>query len=247
MRPFTRYVALGDSRTVGVGDPDGAGGYRGWADRFAELLGALHPEVRYANLAVRDHRVAAIRSEQVDAALAHRPDLVTVLAGMNDIVRPRWNRAALAADLDVVFGRLIGSSATVVSFTVPDIGAIAPMARPLSTRIYAFNDEMRELADEHGVVLIDIESVEAIDDPAVWAEDRLHLDPLGHDLLARAVADTLRLPGADDSWRDRLPGPGDTARGGELRWAARHLLPRFGRAARDGAEAKRPDLLPVFP
>src|SRR6478735_8063127 len=36
---FTRYVAIGDSFTEGVGDPDESrpNGWRGWADRVAEV------------------------------------------------------------------------------------------------------------------------------------------------------------------------------------------------------------------
>ena len=37
-RRFERYVALGDSSTEGLDDPDGRGGYRGWADRLAERI-----------------------------------------------------------------------------------------------------------------------------------------------------------------------------------------------------------------
>ena len=33
---FRRFVAIGDSTTEGMDDPDGSGGYRGWADRLAE-------------------------------------------------------------------------------------------------------------------------------------------------------------------------------------------------------------------
>ena len=42
---FHRYVALGDSFTEGVGDPDPArpNGLRGWADRVAEVLAASRP------------------------------------------------------------------------------------------------------------------------------------------------------------------------------------------------------------
>ncbi|WP_054811871.1 SGNH/GDSL hydrolase family protein [Nocardia arizonensis] len=254
-RPFTRYVAIGDSQTEGVGDPDGMGGYRGWADRFAELLGAACPDVLYANLAVRGRRIEAIRAEQLDAALALGPDLVTVLAGMNDLIRPGASRAGLLRELDTVFGALVGSGATVVSFTFPDLGAVIPPARPLSARIYALNDDVRELAEEHGVVLVDIETAEVTGNPAVWAEDRLHLNPLGHDLLARAVADALALPGSDGSWREPLPFPERgyaRSMGAGLRWATRYLLPwaarrAAGRSAGDGVTAKRPDLLPVLP
>ena len=35
---FERYVAIGDSSTEGVDDPDGCGGFRGWADRLAERI-----------------------------------------------------------------------------------------------------------------------------------------------------------------------------------------------------------------
>jgi hypothetical protein len=38
VRTFHRYVAIGDSSTEGLVDPDGAGGYRGWADRLAQLI-----------------------------------------------------------------------------------------------------------------------------------------------------------------------------------------------------------------
>ncbi len=51
-----RYVAVGDSQTEGLNDGDEPAGYRGWADRFAEMLAVRHPGLRYANLAVRGHR-----------------------------------------------------------------------------------------------------------------------------------------------------------------------------------------------
>lgn len=35
---FERYVAIGDSSTEGLDDPDGNGGYRGWANRLAETI-----------------------------------------------------------------------------------------------------------------------------------------------------------------------------------------------------------------
>ena len=35
---YQRYVALGDSSTEGIDDPDGAGGYRGWSQRLAERI-----------------------------------------------------------------------------------------------------------------------------------------------------------------------------------------------------------------
>jgi hypothetical protein len=43
---WQRYIAIGDSGTEGMGDPDGTGGFRGWADRLAEHLAAVHGDGR---------------------------------------------------------------------------------------------------------------------------------------------------------------------------------------------------------
>jgi len=55
--PWRRYIALGDSFTEGLSDPDPArpGEFRGWADRLAEHLAAAEPavDVEYANLAMK--------------------------------------------------------------------------------------------------------------------------------------------------------------------------------------------------
>ena len=52
--PWRRYVAIGDSFSEGIGDPDPdrPGYHRGWADRLAEELSRLTPPgeaLAYAN------------------------------------------------------------------------------------------------------------------------------------------------------------------------------------------------------
>ncbi|MGV9679998.1 SGNH/GDSL hydrolase family protein [Nocardia sp. NPDC003482] len=250
---FTRFVALGDSQTEGIGDPDGSGGHVGWADRFAALLAGVGPGLGYANLAVRGRRAAEIRAEQLGPALALRPDLAAVVAGMNDLIRPRFDMEAVLAEIDAMLAALTAAGARVVTFTYPDIGGVAPIVRPLSARVRALNARVRELARRPGVVLVDFEPVAAATDRRVFAEDRLHLNPLGHELVARAVAETLGLPGADGGWRSPLPpfrqGWGDAVVA-ELRWAALHMAPWIGRRLRgistgSGLTAKRPELVPV--
>src|SRR6187397_2425126 len=82
---FQRYVAIGDSFTEGVGDPDPTrpNGLRGWADRVAEVLGRGEPSFGYANLAIRGRKLDPILDEQLAPAIALAPDLVTVYAGAN--------------------------------------------------------------------------------------------------------------------------------------------------------------------
>lgn len=68
--PCTRYVALGDSFTEGIGDPEpkSPGGNRGGADRVAEVLSDGAPDFSYANLAIRvgcSYRSSTSRSGQL--------------------------------------------------------------------------------------------------------------------------------------------------------------------------------------
>ncbi len=121
---FNRFVALGDSFTEGVGDVDESlpHGVRGWADRFAAVLAASDPTFTYANLAIRGRKLLPILAEQVEPALAMQPDLVSLYAGANDVLRPRVDIDGLAQAYDRAVGRLVGSGAHVVLFTAFDPG-----------------------------------------------------------------------------------------------------------------------------
>ena len=90
-RQFERYVALGDSSTEGLDDPDGLGGYRGWSRRLAERIASGQGGLLYANLAVRGRTTGEIREQQLVPALALRPDLATVFSGTNDLVSRRFD------------------------------------------------------------------------------------------------------------------------------------------------------------
>ena len=70
LHPWSRYVAIGDSFTEGIGDPEpqSPGGTRGWADRVAEVLAQGADDFAYANLAIRGRLLQQIADEQVDAA-----------------------------------------------------------------------------------------------------------------------------------------------------------------------------------
>lgn len=251
---YLRYVALGDSMTEGIGDGDDTTGLRGWADRLAEHLTAVHPGLRYANLGVRGRLAGQVRAEQLAPALALRPDLATVVAGVNDLLRPRFDAEEVAGHLEEMFAALSAAGAQVVTLTFPDIGRIAPLARPLRSRVLDLNTRIRAAAARHDVTVADTGAEAVSADPRLWTADRLHAGPLGHERIAAAVARALRLPGSDDSWARPLPPrPVPTAwgaAGAELRWAAGFLGPWLGRRLRgrssgDGRSAKRPELLPM--
>jgi len=253
-RRFERYVALGDSSTEGLDDPDGRGGYRGWANRLAERVAAAQGGLLYANLAVRGRRTRQVRDEQLPRALAMRPDLATLFCGTNDVVARRFDPEAVADDLDALLGALARQGATVLTFTMPDLAAVMPLARRASARLAALNERIRALAVRHGARCVDFAAHPVAADPRLWSDDRLHANAAGHARIAAALAHALDLPGADAGWTAPLPpaAPRGAARrlADELAWARRHFVPWLwrhwrGRSSGDGRSAKRPELLPL--
>ncbi|MEU3273622.1 SGNH/GDSL hydrolase family protein [Saccharomonospora sp. NPDC006951] len=251
---FTRYVAIGDSQTEGLGDGNELDGYRGWADRLAERLAHGNPDLAYANLAVRGKLAAQVRAEQLAPALAMRPDLATVMAGMNDLIRGGFDAAGVASHIEAMFADLTEAGATVVTVTFPDIGKITPLAAPLLPRVLDLNARIIAAAARHGVLVVDTFPHAVTTDARLWSADRLHVSPIGHARIASAVAKVLALPGDHEDWTRPLPPlPRRTpwrATATELRWLASFAGPWLyrrvrGRSSGDGRVAKRPELAPV--
>ncbi len=243
---YARYVALGDSTTEGLDDPDPAGGYRGWADRLAERLAP----VAYANLGVRGKTTRSIRDEQLAPAVAMRPDLATVVAGMNDLLRKDFVAEQVAGDVGEMQRALIAIGAEVVSFTIPDLSRRIPIAGALPRRTAALNAALRRESAASGARLLDLAAFEVASDPRMWSVDRLHANSAGHARIADAVLHTLGLS-TDTAWQLPLPTAMPPARiATDLAWAWKYVVPWLwrrarGRTAGDRVMAKRPALSPV--
>ena len=254
MLTYHRYVALGDSSTEGLEDP-GPTGHRGWADRFAQHVArAQEAPLLYANLAIRGRKTRQILDEQLEPALAMRPDLATVFSGTNDLIRRRFDLDAVIADLRRLHLSLRGQGATVLTLTMPDIGKLTPFAKRVSPRLKAFNAAVRALCAETGTLLLDVEAHPMACDRRLWHEDRLHANAEGHRRTAAGLAHVLGLPGFDGAWNEPLPpdAPRTTLHRalGEARWVGAYLTPWLlrrlrGRSSGDGITPKRPTLGPV--
>lgn len=250
-REIKRYVALGDSQTEGLHDYRADGTPRGWADRFAGHLAAAHPDLLYANLAVRGKRVREIREGQLEAALALSPDLATVVCGVNDAVQPGADLDAAARDIETMYQALADTGCCVMgcTFPIPTVG----LTRRVAPRLGAMNVAIREAAGRHGVALVECDAVPSAADLRLWSADRIHLNGDGHRLLAAAFDGIFR--GAPDGeWSEPLPPPpytsGARVLANEALWVARFVVPKvfrtlLGRSSGDGRAAKRPRLAPV--
>lgn len=249
---MTRYVAIGDSTVEGLEDPGPDGVYVGWADRLAGHLAAVYPDLTYANLAVRGMTAHEVRETQLGRALDLEPDLAVVVAGVNDVLRPRFDAGGLREDLLAMHAALAESGARVAAFTMPDMSRVAPLAVVLRRRLDALNEIVLEAADRYGTAVADLAAEPLASDPALWHDDRLHANSEGHRRVALALAESLGVDAGD--WRTPLPPATTTPLPfvvvREAAWVATHLAPWLwgrltGRRPEETRVCKRPDLLPL--
>jgi lysophospholipase L1-like esterase len=250
---WTSFVALGDSFTEGLDDVRADGSVAGWADRVAEVLAGGGSDFRYANLAIRGLGLGRVVDDQVPAAVAMRPDLVSIAAGGNDVLRPRFDAAATGQRMDRAVGALTATGATVVVFAGFDPGPRLPFGAALAARAAAYNDVVREAAHRHGAVLVDLWQMPELAHPRLWSVDRLHLSSLGHEHVCGAVLSALGIdpPFTWPAVSEPMPPPSRVAaRRSDLNWGRQYLLPWLGRrvagrSSGDGRLPKRPALEPL--
>lgn len=252
--PWSRFVAIGDSFTEGVGDPEpeSPGGLRGWADRVAEVLSSFDNEFAYANLAVRGKLISQVSAEQVDQALDLRPDLISFSAGGNDVIRPKSDPDAITAKIERVVTRLSENGATVLMFTAVDVG-FSPVFRNIRGKVAIYNENIRSIAQRHDCIVVDQWSIPELQDSRYWAGDRLHLNALGHHTVAQAALNAMGVP---HQLEPMLPPPFThqpwrKARTEDVVWAKEHLVPWVIRRLKqessgDTILAKRPVAKPYI-
>ena len=159
----------------------------------------------------------------MEPAIALEPDLVTVYAGGNDILRPKVDVDGLVARYGEAVGRLAATGATVLVFTGFDLG-FAPVFRHLRGRVATYNELVREVADEHGATIVDYWRRREYRDARLWDVDRMHMSAAGHERMAAIVLDTL---GVDHDITPEELGPlpemdRRQRRDADLAWARAH-------------------------
>jgi lysophospholipase L1-like esterase len=252
--PYSSLVAVGDSFTEGMSDllPDGT--YRGWADLLAGRMAAASPGFRYANLAVRGKLIGQIVDEQVDAAAAMGAEVITLVGGLNDTLRPKCDMVRVRDLLTEAVERLAPSCKQLVLMRSP--GRQGPVLERFRPRMESLFETVDALAERHGAVVVDLYGAPSLADPRLWDVDRLHLTAEGHRRVAEGVWQALGYEAEDVDWRTPMAASAPAAwlsrRTADVRFARQHLLPWIarrltGRSSGDGRPPKRPDLLPYEP
>lgn len=248
---YRRYVAIGDSQTEGLWDGDDTIGLVGFADRLAVMVDSLYPGLQYANLAIRGKRISHVLTEQLPQALAMQPDLITVCAGMNDVIQPGRSYGPALADLERIYAALAESGATVVTTTFPNVAQFLPLGRLVAGRLDRINSAISAAAHRYGFRLVDLYNAPSMRELDTWAIDRVHASSRGHMLFAAAAAEALNLPDTNHDWA--LAGLNPSQRSfaagtyEQWRWTRESFFPWIWRRLRglssyDGREPKRPRL-----
>ena len=192
-RPL-RYVALGDSYTIGTALDDPA---QRWPDQLVRALGGEPPALELvANLGVNGSTSGDVVGAQLPQLDGLHPDFVSLLVGVNDVVRriPAFVYPTNIRNiLDHVLARLPADRIVTVAtpdYTVTPAGADYGDPAEQAAAIRRNNDVLRELAERLGVAFVDIHdlSLRAATDRSLVADDGLHPSGAQYALWVERIA-----------------------------------------------------------
>jgi lysophospholipase L1-like esterase len=176
-----KYLALGDSYTIGTGASSPAHAWPSLiAARLAEQTGG---QVELTNPAINGFTTQDLIEDELPQVRRLKPDLVTILIGVNDLVRGRFPaeyRASLVKIYDEV-GKEKAADGRAFGVSVPN-WSVVPAAReygdPEQIRDLTdtFNDIAGEEATARGFGWIDITaaSIAGLGTPGWISADGLH-------------------------------------------------------------------------
>lgn len=211
--------------------------------------GLAAESVEFTNLAVSGAQTREVLEHQTPAGLALKPDVASVVIGVNDTLRCTFDIHAVAERLDKVYAAFTGQGATLLTACLPDPGSMlglpGSLARPLARRQRAVNRVVHALSERYGAVHLHAAEEDWITDRGMWSADRLHPGERGHRQLAARfhslLAEQDRATGTAPSSEPEFPVPTRSASMVWLAtagtaWVARRctdLLPQLLRLAAD--------------
>jgi acyl-CoA thioesterase-1 len=187
----TRYLAVGDSITFGVGDDPELGGYPA---RLEPILADRGMDATVENLGIPGETSAEALS-RIDEVLAGGGDVLLLMEGTND-VGARLSPETVQFNLRQIAERAADAGLETVHLTV--VPRLPSAAFDGSNQITGqLAGQVRELAWETERTLADPFEVFLFQTPDVFdafyvgGDDKLHPNAAGYDLLAELIADAL--------------------------------------------------------
>lgn len=179
MRPSAeglRYVALGDSYTIGTS----VSADESWPSQLVARLGGRL--VLTANLGVNGYSTDDLIRDELPALDQLEPEFVTLMIGVNDVVRG-VPQSTYAANVDRILDDLLArlSADRIVAVATPDytgtpMGASFGSPVQQSAAINDFNGVLQAAAEQRGIAFVpEIFAIsQAATDRSLVANDGLH-------------------------------------------------------------------------
>jgi acyl-CoA thioesterase I len=205
-----RYVALGDSTGLGVGNQSDGG----YPERLFRRLKSAGFNAGILNLAQSGATTREVAQGQVQKAVSMRPSLVTLGVGTNDL----WRMVPVGTfemNLKLIANQLEASGAEIVVSTLVDLTQ-APIAGLVETflripkalfsrRVHELNERLNALARRTRFTVVDMFSFSARElasHPEYFCEDGFHPSSVGYDRWAELMWPAVH--GAAERWHERL-------------------------------------------
>jgi lysophospholipase L1-like esterase len=202
--PAARLVMIGDSitdceraRPVGEGRLDALGkGYVGIVNSLLQATVPAH-RIRIINMGTSGNTVRDLRARWQTDVVCLRPDWLSVMIGINDV----WRQfdSPLQSEWHVPLDEYRRTLDELVAETRPRLQGLVLMtpymlepnrADPMRRMMDAYGAAVREIAARHEAIFVDtqaaFDAVLAHLHPMALAWDRVHPNPTGHMVLARA-------------------------------------------------------------
>jgi lysophospholipase L1-like esterase len=194
----TTFALIGDSAASGVGDSDANGNYFGWG---YHLVKAMQEPVAFINASRPGAQSSEVLHDQLPKVLIHKPELVGVIVGGNDLLRNGFSPAQFEENLNETLRLIEESGATSMLLELHDPTQIVPMptllAKICRRRVAAVNHVTHKLARRYSSILLETRTLPGIYDRKKWHVDRMHPSKNGHEFIADSFAHLLRMRGFD--------------------------------------------------
>ncbi|HDR3649520.1 TPA: SGNH/GDSL hydrolase family protein [Bacillus anthracis] len=189
---WKRFVAIGDSFTEGIGDEVEGIALKSWVEHFVQLC---VNDIEYVNFAKRGLVTKEIRSQQLEKALTFNPDLVSLIAGANDVLKGRWNHQEYKNDMEIIIDTLSKTDADIIIGNLPDFTVRLPFASEkkevLKEQLLEANEVIFSLSREYKLHHIDFWNHPLVNDNTVWSKDLIHPNSKGYVKVAELIHSSL--------------------------------------------------------
>ncbi|HDR4712030.1 SGNH/GDSL hydrolase family protein [Bacillus cereus group sp. BceL300] len=189
---WKRFVAIGDSFTEGIGDEVEEIALKSWVDHFVQLC---EKDIEYANFAKRGLVTEEIRLQQLEKALTFNPDLVSLIAGANDVLKGRWNHDVYKNDMEFMIDTLSKAGADIIIANLPDFTVRLPFAsekkQEIKEQLLEANEVIHSLSREYKLHHVDFWNHHLVNDNTLWSKDLIHPNSKGYVKVAELIFSSL--------------------------------------------------------